>query len=245
MNYLKAIILLILISPFFAQAQKNELLLGLSAGINYPLGQFSSTDYIITEDNSIESQGQFAKLGAAFDFSANYRLGYYLGFAGRVMGGTNKVNTDEYSKALNSILNENGFEVVTASKGWGNFGFLAGGYFVIPVYDFYFDLRILGGYATLFSPEIRYYVSDIETENEELFISEKYNAGGFAYNIGLGVKYKFSSNKFILLNADYVAAGIKQDNITTLNPITKEEEIVNMNVDYQNITITLGIGYIF
>jgi len=245
MNYIKAIILFILISPLFAQAQKNELLLGLSAGINYPMGQFASTDYTITEENTIESQGQFAKLGAAFDFSANYRMGYYLGFAGRIMGGTNKVNTDKYSEALNIILNEEGFNVTTASKGWGNMGLFVGGYFVIPVYDFYFDMRIMGGFADLFSPEIRYYISDMETEEEELFISEKYSAGGFAYDIGLGVKYKFSSNKFILLNADYIGADINKSNITTLNPITKEEETVNMNVDYQSLTVTLGLGYIF
>ena len=146
---------------------------------------------------------------------------------------------------LNIILNEGGLNVTTASKGWGNMGLFLGTYFVVPIYDFYFDLRLMGGYANLFSPEIRYYVTKIETQEEELLIREKYNAGGFAYDIGLGVKYMFTSNKFILLNVDYIGSKITKDNISTYNPISGEDEIINLDVDYQSTTITLGLGYIF
>ena len=96
-----------------------------------------------------------------------------------------------------------------------------------------------------FPPEIRYYVTKIETQEEELLIREKYNAGGFAYDIGLGVKYMFTSNKFILLNVDYIGSKITKDNISTYNPISGEDEIINLDVDYQSTTITLGLGYIF
>ena len=245
MYQLKISLFLFLFIPLLSFGQKNELLLGLSAGINYPLGDFASTEYVITEDQEINNTGQFALLGTAFDFSANYRLGYYLGFAGRLMGGTNKVNNTEYAKALNTILNENGFETTVASKGWGNIGLLAGGYFVIPIYDLYIDMRLMGGFVNLFSPEIRYYLSDMETNEENLLIKEKYNAAAFAYNVGLGLKYKFSSNKFILFNADYLAANIRKSDINTLNPITREDELVEFNVDYQVMTFTLGLGYIF
>lgn len=245
MKYIKLITLLILSIPMLVSAQKNELFLGLSAGISLPIGNFASSEYTITEDQNLESTGQFAKLGTAFDLSANYRLGYYLGFSGRVMGGTNKVNTSEYSKALNSVLNEDGFEVTTASKGWGNFGLFAGGYFVIPINDFYVDMRVMGGFINLFSPEIRYFFSEIETQEEELFIKEKYNAAAFSYNVGIGIKYKFSSNKFILFNYDFISSNIRKNDIKTLNPITKEEELVNMDIDYQVMTFTLGVGYIF
>ena len=61
------------------------------------------------------------------------------------MGGTNKVNNTAYSDALNIILNEGGLNVTTASKGWGNMGLFLGTYFVVPIYDFYFDLRLMGG----------------------------------------------------------------------------------------------------
>ena len=245
MNQLKISIFLFFFIPLLSFGQKNELLLGLSAGINYPIGDFASTEYVITEDQEINNTGQFALLGTAFDFSANYRLGYYLGFAGRLMGGTNKVNNTEYAKALNIILNENGFETTIASKGWGNIGLLAGGYFVVPIYDLYIDMRLMGGFVNLFSPEIRYYISNMETKEEELLIKEKYNAAAFAYNVGLGLKYKFSSNKFILFNADYLAADIRKSDINTLNPISREEELIELNVNYQVTTFTLGLGYIF
>jgi len=245
MNQIKLLVLLLFVIPTLSYSQKNELLLGLSAGINMPLGDFASSEYVITEDQEINSTGQFAVLGTAFDFSANYRLGYYLGFAGRLMGGTNKTDNTEYAIALNTILNESGYETTVASKGWGNIGLMAGGYFVIPIYDLYIDMRLMGGFVNLFSPEIRYYISDIETKEEALFVKEKYNAAAFAYNIGLGLKYKFSSNKFILFNADYIAANIRKNDINTLNPITREDELVNLNVDYQVMTFTLGLGYIF
>ena len=245
MKYTRLLLLLILLLPFMVHAQKNELLVGLSAGISLPFGEFASSDYTITSDQNFENTGQFAELGTAFDISANYRLGYYLGFAGRVMGGTNKVNTSEYANALNSVINENGYEVTIASKGWGNFGLFAGGYFVIPVYDLYIDMRVMGGFINLFSPEIRYYFTKTVTLEEKLFVKEKYHAAAFAYNLGLGLKYKFSSNKFILFNSDFIGANIRKNDIMTLNPITKEEELVNMDVDYQVMTFTLGLGYIF
>jgi len=245
MKYSTLLLLLTLLASVVVKAQKNELLVGLSAGISLPIGEFASSEYTINKDHNFENTGQFAELGTAFDVSANYRLGYYLGFAGRVMGGTNKVNTSEYSKALNSVINENGYEVTTASKGWGNFGLFAGGYFVVPIYDLYIDMRIMGGFINLFSPEIRYYFTDLETQDEELFVKEKYNAATFAYNFGIGLKYKFSSNKFILFNSDFIGANIRKNDIKTLNPISKEEELVNMDVDYQVMTFTLGLGYIF
>ena len=104
MKFIKTIVLFILLTPVLSYAQKNELLLSLSGGINYPMGEFASTAYTITDENTLETQGQFAKLGSAFDFSLNYRLGYYLGFSGRIMGGTNKVNNTAYSDAFKYYL---------------------------------------------------------------------------------------------------------------------------------------------
>jgi len=246
MKFLKRLVIFLFFIPIVTSAQKNELMLSLSAGISSPLGDFTSTEYVIDDDGNINNSGQFAKLGGAFDFSLDYRLGYYLGFAGRIMGGTNGVDTKAYSDALNSILKDNSnLEATVASKGWGNVGFLAGAYFVIPSNQFYFDLRIMAGYIDLFSPSIRYYITDTETEEEALYVSEKYSAGGFAYDLGIGVKYMFSSNKFISLNGDYIGAKVQKSNIKTINPISKEDEFVDMDVNYQNITVTLGIGYIF
>ena len=248
MRNIRLIIIVLFTLPLVTMAQKNELLLGLSAGINIPMGDFASTDYHFDEDGSFVPDGQFAKLGSAFDFSANYRLGYFLGFAGRIMGGTNRVNNEAYSTALNS--NEE-YNISVASKGWGNAGAFLGAYFVVPTQLFYFDMRIMGGYINLFSPELTYFVEKIDAETkaaksvEEFYTREKYSAGAFAYNIGLGIKYNFSSNKFLLLSGDYLGSNIRKNDIKTINPFTKEEEFVNMNVDYRSISVTLGIGYIF
>jgi len=239
------LILCLAILPLFSLAQKDELLLGLSMGVNYPLGDFASTEYAITGLEAPDTQGQFAKTGLAFDFSASYRLGYYLGFAGRIMGGTNKTHNSKYTDAINEVLDDEGLQSTVSSKGWGNGGVLVGAYFVLPIHNLYIDARVMGGYLNLFSPEIRYYIYETDVNDSELFVREKYSAGGFAYDIGLGLKYKFGSNKFLLLNGDYVAAKIVKDHIQTLNPFTQKQEYVNMDIDYQNLTLTLGIGYIF
>lgn len=238
-------ILIIALLPLFSFAQKNELMLGLSIGLNQPLGEFASTEYTVIGLQEPDTKGQFAKTGLAFDFSASYRLGYYLGFAGRIVGGTNKTDNSKYTEAINEVLAEEGLESTVSSKGWGNGGALVGAYFVLPLNDLYIDARILVGYLNLFSPEIRYYLYEKDVDESELFIREKYNAGGFAYDFGLGLKYKFGGNKFLLINGDYIASKIVKDNIKTLNPFTQEEEYVNMDIHYQNLTYTIGLGYIF
>jgi len=241
----RLIIVLIAILPILSIAQKDELLLGLSIGVNLPLGDFANTEYTIDGLQEPDTKGQFAKTGLAFDFSASYRLGYYVGFAGRLMGGTNKTDNSKYTDAIDEVLEGEGLQSTVSSKGWGNAGLLVGAYFVIPINDLYIDARIMGGYLNLFSPEIRYYIYEKEVDESELFVREKYSAGGFAYDFGLGLKYKFGGNKFLLLNGDYVAAKIVKDNIKTLNPFTQEEEYVNMDINYQNMTFTIGLGYIF
>jgi len=199
MKIFKILFLVLLMSPILSMAQKNELMLGLSIGTNIPMGDFASKEYTI-EDGAFKPKGQFAKIGTAIDFSASYRLGYYLGFAGRITGGINGVDTKTYSEALNKELSETDHQLSVASKGWGNAGAFFGAYFVIPTDQFYFDLRIMAGYLNLFSPELTYFVENLENKKEELFTREKYNAGAFAYDIGIGIKYNFSGNKFLLLN---------------------------------------------
>lgn len=238
-------IVLIAILPIISFAQKDELLLGLSIGVNQPLGDFASTEYTIDGLQEPDTKGQFAKTGLAFDFSASYRLGYYVGFAGRIMGGTNKTDNSAYTDAIDEVLEGEGLQSTVSSKGWGNAGVLVGAYFVLPINDLYIDARIMGGYLNLFSPEIRYYLYETEVDAADLYIREKYSAGGFVYDFGLGLKYKFGGNKFLLLNGDYVAAKIVKDNIKTLNPFNQEEEYVNMDINYQNLTFTIGLGYIF
>jgi hypothetical protein len=242
---IKIIIIIIAILPLLSLAQKNELLLGLSIGMNQPLGEFTNNEVYLNDAGELVTEGQFAKTGLAFDLSVDYRMGYYLGFAGRIMGGTNKIDVKTYTDVINQGLEPEGLESTISSKGWGNGGIYFGAYFVIPIQNLYIDFRAMGGYMNLFSPEIRYYVYETNVDDSELFIREKYNAGGFSYDFGLGLKYKFGGNKFLLLNGDYVAATIKKDQIETLNPFTQEPELVNMDIDYQNLTFTIGLGYIF
>ena len=254
MKYLRVFLLSIIILPFISFAQKDELLIGLSVGVNNPIGDFASNEWSINEDNTLETQGEFAKLGTAFDLSANYRIGYYFGFSARILGGTNKIDTKEYSNALNTVIADYDYQLTIASKGWGNMGILAGAYVVIPINDLYIDWRFMAGYANLFSPSMRYYVNDLEGNPAyaDPFVTEKYNAGGFAYDLGMGLKYKFASNKFLLVNGDYIGSSVQKNNISTLSPkiqndgsIIMEEDIVDLNVDYKSLTFTIGLGYIF
>lgn len=248
----KLAILLIALLPIIAFSQKNELMVGVSIGMGYPLGDFASNEYTINETSQeFTPEGQFAKNGLAFDISANYRLGYYAGFAGRLIGGTNKTDNGTYSDAMTDILqsNEPDFSVLASSKGWGNGGLMAGAYFVLPINDVYIDVRAMAGYMVLFAPQIRYYIYETEKVDElgnsEAFVRQNYSAGGFAYDFGFGIKYKFGGNKFLQLNGDYIGSKIVKDHIKTLNPFTQEEEYVNMDIEYQNLTFTIGLGYMF
>jgi len=243
---MKPRILLILITliPILTFAQKDELMLGLSIGMSAPMGDFANNQILITDNGDLETNGQFAKNGLAFDFSANYRLGYYLGFAGRILGGTNKIDLKQYNDIIDEQLAGSENDLIVSSKGWGNVGGYAGAYLVVPINNFYLDARIMAGYMNLFSPQFNYLVY-VDGKLAQEYIQEKYSAGGFSYDFGIGLKYKFSSNQFLLLNGDYVAADIKKDNIQTVNPITQEPTTTNMDIQYQNLTFTVGVGYIF
>lgn len=240
----KAIVLLLILIPLLNFAQKDELLLGLSIGLSNPMGDFAKNEIMINDNGELETNGQFAKNGLAFDFSANYRLGYYFGFAGRILGGTNKIDLNEYNNILEEQLSGTNSDLIISSKGWGNAGGYLGAYLVIPVNNLYIDARIMAGYMNLFAPQFNYLVYE-DGSLTETYIQEKYSAGGFSYDFGLGLKYKFSGNQFLLLNGDYVAADIIKDNIKTVNPITQEPTTTSMDIQYQNLTFTIGVGYIF
>jgi len=236
--------ILIILLPLLSFGQKNELMLGLSIGGSIPLGDFANNKISLSDEGNIETEGEFAQTGLAFDFSADYRLGYYFGFAGRILGGTNKVDLSELNDIIDQQLEGSNNNLIVSSKGWGNGGVYLGAYFVVPINKVYIDARIMAGYLRLFSPQYNYLLY----ENEELtqqYIQEKYSAGGFSYDMGLGIKYKFADNKFLLLNGDYVAAHVKKDAIKTVNPITQDPEMTSMDIQYQNLTFTIGVGYIF
>lgn len=240
----KIILMIVVLLPIFTFAQKDELLLGLSIGMSSPLGDFANNEIMVTDDGYLETNGQFAKTGLAFDFSANYRLGYNIGFAGRILGGTNKIELDEYNNIIDEQLENSNSNLIVSSKGWGSVGGYAGAYLVVPINNLYIDARIMAGYMNLFSPQFNYLLY-VDGDLTQEYIQEKYSAGGFSYDMGIGLKYKFSGNQFLLLNGDYVAAHIIKDKIHTVNPITQEPTITSMDIQYQNLTFTIGVGYIF
>lgn len=240
----KILFIFILILPILSIAQKNELMLGLSIGGSVPMGDFANNEISLSEDGTIETNGQFAKTGLAFDFSASYRLGYYFGFAGRILGGTNKIDLTDYNDIIDQQLGNSGNELIVSSKGWGNGGVYLGAYLVVPVNNLYIDARLMAGYLTLFSPQYNYLLYE-DGQLAREYVQEKYSAASFSYDIGLGLKYKFAENKFLLLNGDYVAAHVKKDAIETVNPITQEPATTSMDIEYQNMTFTVGLGYIF
>lgn len=241
---LKIILIFILTLPILTIAQKNELMLGLSIGGSVPMGDFAKNEISLSDEGYIVTNGQFAKTGLAFDFSASYRLGYYFGFAGRILGGTNKIDLSGYNDLIDQQLGNSDNDLIVSSKGWGNGGVYLGAYLIIPVNQLYIDARIMAGYLSLFSPQYNYLLYE-DGELTQEYVQEKYSAGSFSYDMGLGLKYKFADNKFLLLNGDYVAAHIKKDAIKTVNPITQDPVTTNMDIQYQNLTFTIGLGYIF
>jgi len=243
MNH-KVLFILIMLLPILSFGQKNELMLGLTIGGGVPMGDFANNEINISDDGYIETNGQFAKSGLAFDFSASYRLGYYFGFAGRILGGTNKVDLSGYNDIIDQQLGDSDNDLIVSSKGWGNGGAYLGAYLVVPVNNLYIDARIMAGYLRLFSPQYNFLLYEDGQLSQE-YVQEKYSAGSFSYDMGLGLKYKFADNKFLLLNGDYVAAHVKKDAIKTVNPITQDPVTTSMDIQYQNLTFTIGLGYIF
>ena len=233
-----------------AAAQHQSNWLSISVGASVPYNDFS--DKTLTDT----IRGGFANTGFAFNLAYTHQMVRSFGITAMFMGNANSTNISAMEKEMQRYIkgeSEIGDFTQSGTLGKWNTGMLLVG----PNINFgerYFFVEIRGllGVGMGISPEYDYKITPAQgtlagkTVN---FKQQSDNAVAFAWNVGAGVKYRFS-RYFVRLNVDYSSANFeyKNVNIQFYNPNDKTNYINSnskMTIQTDIMQITGGVGYLF
>jgi len=106
----------------------------------------------------------------------------------------------------------------------------------------YLDVRALGGFTYVHSPEIK--ATGVEEGEEDLFIIiSDHNTLSWALDFGAGFRYNRSRKQYFTLYADYLMANPQYDSME-YNSSVGPERLDSFSQRVSAVNITLGIGYI-
>jgi len=248
---IKKMVLMVFIGCFasFATAQRypsNWLSVSLGGAVLF--NDFSDktlTDTLL--------QGGFAQTGFAFNVAYTLQMVRSFGITAMFMGNVNNSDISAMEKEMQRYIkgsSEIGDFTNSGTIGRWNTGMLLIG----PNINFgdrgvFIEIRGLLGVGMGSSPEYNYKITPAGGTLVE-FKQQSDNAVAFAWNVGAGIKYRFS-RFFARVNVDYSATNLeyKRVNIQFYNPNDEKKDYINreskMNVQTDIMQVTGGIGYIF
>lgn len=250
----KTLVLLLLLSSAFAvaTAQQEKNWMSISIGPAIPFNDFSGK----TLQDSVLHSG-FAKTGFSANLTYTRQLSNNFGITAMFSGSSNNTNSDALQKELNNIVERGEIEIgdFTAS---GDFGRWTTGMLVLgPSINFYLahhfmmEIRGLIGVGMSFSPEYDYKMTlanPIAGKDFIQFEQQPSTATAFAWNVGLGFKYRFN-RLFVRANLDYSGANFKYDpNIRFESPGAGNDYIdkeIRSRIQTDIMHITGGVGLLF
>ena len=212
-NYFSAAFCLLFISNCFAQSNKDNGTVSLSAGASMPVGSYAGK-------NITDPGAGFASLGESFNISYAHLLKHRFGLTAVLFGQRNPVNT----KALDSDLSQQQFSTgpISSSSGqpppqptfvtypnwnfekkaWLSGSLLLGGYADLPLSTsgLSFTPRVLIGIAYTSSPALS---GSSLTDTSLITIQQSSGkAFAFAFLIGGGIKYNINQRICFLSGLD-------------------------------------------
>jgi hypothetical protein len=249
-SYLCFLISVLLINEVRSQ---QENFLGLCFGGAIPQGSFS-------EDNYKDSTNGYANTGFVFTFDAAWFPDDYLGIGATVTFASNNPDKTKYFNDMDSaIVNNNPVfgELIVDSTVldmgvWKYLNLFVGPNVTIPVGNFNFDLRAMGGVSFVWNPSQTIDINYPETGSFSRQINPK-AVPTLGYSLGAGVRYAFKSGYVIRVIAEYANCKPTFEYIDKItyneNP---QEESGTYVVDYhdvrmpiKNIHLGIGIAYNF
>jgi opacity protein-like surface antigen len=241
---------------------QQENFLGLSFGGAIPQGSFS-------EDNYKDSTNGFANTGFMFGFDVAWFPDDYLGIGATVTFASNNPDKSKYTSDLkqsivDSILihvdnpdvtGDSLFNNIVLDYGvWKYLNLFVGPNVTVPVGQFNFDFRLMGGVSFVWKPGLTMDINYPEEGSYSRSIQGK-AVPALGYSVGVGVRYALKKNMVLRLIAEY--ANTKPtfefiNSITYNNDPNIEEGEQNFTVDYEkvampikNIHVGIGIAYNF
>jgi hypothetical protein len=225
MKRFTSILLLCFLSTLVANAQYIDIQMGASL----PAGSFSNSNLGKDEDG-------FAQNGFATGLSANYLIYQNLGICAKFSYNTFGFNSNELSTQTNKQAAQGTTTNVTADGKYQSSSALAGVYLSLGKQKLTLDLRLVGGFINLKSPQLLY----TSTYQNTTYTSaiESFKDISPAIGFGFSLKYALPKDFYATLNLDNVNAKIQfpKNGYRSSN----KDEVTK---PYQAYAFTVGIGY--
>jgi hypothetical protein len=215
-------------TPPVPKTNDQRSLLTLSYGVALPMGAYGSDD-VNNPDAGL------AKTGHLFNLFYGIKLGSNLGISLLLQSQSNDFDAQLFENAL--AANTHPFSWTVTANNYRLNSFMFGGYGSFPL-DITnlasFQTRAMIGYASVRSPEIKSFGSDVNTG----FISQTISSvsgDSFSFLIGIGFRFTIESRVSFIANVDYFHSEPQFENISV------HTESTNYNSGYssnQNNTIT-------
>jgi len=209
----------------------GKIYLGLSTGVSFPLSSFA-------DDNPQDQRSGYAKTGYIVEINGGVRL---LNLFEISVAGFRNSNSTNVTNLVNSIAATiPGVEFTRESGSWEIYGFLGGIGISFPLPEkFITDVRILGGYQNVSSPEIT-----MVGDHQDTYIKiEGQTISGPVYLGSASLRYPLSESIYLGFGFQYIASSGNFEDVKTTTSIDGEitESIISYSrqMDAWGLNVTL------
>ena len=206
----------------------GKIYIGATAGLSLPLSTFAN-------DNPQDQNSGYAKTGYIIEINGGIR---FLNLFEISVAGFRNSNSTNVTNLVNSIsASTPGITFTGESDAWEIYGFLAGIGISFPLPEkFISDIRILGGYQNVSSPEINMLSNSADTyvKIEGKTISSPVYLGS------VSVRYPLSEAVYFSFGFQYIASSGNFENVQTTTSI--EGEIDESTISYSRTLDAWGLN---
>lgn len=199
--------------------------LGFSLGAGFGTGDFGSTDFNNPKAGIAKDGFQFSLIDFGFKFHKNIGLAACLSGNWHKMDG--QVVADGFAQEFGGVF-------TTETGNWTILRLGAGPLFTLPFNKIDLDLRMLLCYIDASTPEINVWSGNTVVKQD----SKSSNSTGF--QIGTGIRYKFTPKTCFILRADYFVANPEFTVVATSYNYSASQTF-NQEITFFNISA--GIGF--
>lgn len=218
-------------------AQDSKGFIGISGGYSMLSGNIIKSEYSDLSSGFAKSGSSVFSLDGAYFFNKNIGIGAILSSA--------QFGVKDQDKLASGYVDAFAVDEVTLTVGSYNaLNIFPAFYYTLPFEKLNVDFRIMVGYSSLKTPEIKIQLED----NADKVITQKSSsAGGLGYGAGAGVRYSFTKHFGAALRLDYLMSkpdiAVANENIS--NPTDALRVITKYNESVYGFNSTLGLMYNF
>lgn len=211
----------------------GKVYIGISAGPSFPVGDYG-------DDNPNNEKSGYAKTGYNIEVSAGIRILNLLEISFIGFRNDNSTDLGNLIKSLNQA--NPGLNFQGSSDSWVIYGGMGGFGLSYPAGDDLFaDFKILGGYLSASSPEIK-----LTSASPDTYVMIEGSTGSsLLYYFSGAVRRPLTQRLHISLGLQYTSASTKFSDVNTISSVNGEvtESTTSLSRSIDAWGITLGLKY--